>query len=198
MRTQGMKSARFPDAGRGRTIGCKVAQNVERQAPEYLHWGALSRQSTRTANRYRLQPPIWPIILGEKNNRVPGACIRRLQLQEATMLKPFPIFCAAILIVFAATPTLGHMPQEAAPSPTGAAVKSPAKITPESQAKAKKLYGIDCEICHGANGNGKTDVGKSMELKIADWTDPASLSGKTDQELFNIIRQGKDKMPAEG
>jgi len=114
------------------------------------------------------------------------------------MLKPFPIFCAAILIVFAATPTLGHMPQEAAPSPTGAAVKSPAKITPESQAKAKKLYGIDCEICHGANGNGKTDVGKSMELKIADWTDPASLSGKTDQELFNIIRQGKDKMPAEG
>ncbi len=114
------------------------------------------------------------------------------------MFKPFLVFCAAILLVFAATPTLGHMSQEAAPAPAGAAVRNPVKPTPESQARAKKLYGMDCEICHGTSGDGKTDLARDMKLKIADWTDPASLAGKTDQELFNIIRQGKDQMPPEG
>jgi len=33
---------------------------------------------------------------------------------------------------------------------------------------------------------------------LGDWTDPKTLANKTDQELFNAIRNGKDKMPAEG
>jgi mono/diheme cytochrome c family protein len=56
---------------------------------------------------------------------------------------------------------------------------------------------MDCAMCHGDNGNGKTDIATSMELTIADWTDPKTLAGKEDGELFNIIRNGKDKMPPE-
>jgi mono/diheme cytochrome c family protein len=83
-------------------------------------------------------------------------------------------------------------------SPTPAApVKNPVKPTAESQARAKNLYQIDCAICHGDNGNGKTDVAKGMELTIADWSDPKSLAGKDDWQLFNVIRTGKDKMPSE-
>ena len=54
-----------------------------------------------------------------------------------------------------------------------------------------------CALCHGDNGDGKTDVAKEMGLTLGDWTDPKTLAGKPDQELFNIIRNGKGKMPAE-
>jgi mono/diheme cytochrome c family protein len=84
-------------------------------------------------------------------------------------------------------------------TPTPAApVKNPVKPTAESQAHAKSLYQIDCAICHGDNGNGKTDVAKSQGFAMMDWTDPKTLAGKQDWELFNIIRAGKGTgMPAE-
>jgi mono/diheme cytochrome c family protein len=56
---------------------------------------------------------------------------------------------------------------------------------------------MDCAMCHGDNGNGKTDIGTSMELTLDNWTDPKTLAGKEDWELFNTIRVGKDKMPPE-
>jgi mono/diheme cytochrome c family protein len=89
------------------------------------------------------------------------------------------------------------MPQEAAQAPAATAAKNPVKPTEKSQARAKELYGFDCALCHGANGNGKTDLAKDMQLKLNDWTDPKSLAAKTDAELFDAIRKGKDKMPAE-
>jgi len=76
-------------------------------------------------------------------------------------------------------------------------VKNPVKPTAESQAKAKSIYQIDCAMCHGDNGNGKTDLATSMGLTLDDWTNPATLANKEDWELFNIIRAGKDKMPPE-
>jgi cytochrome c5 len=64
-------------------------------------------------------------------------------------------------------------------------------------AKAKKVYELDCALCHGAAGDGKSDLAKDMSLSMQDWTDPKSLSGKSDQELFNAIRKGSGKMPPE-
>jgi mono/diheme cytochrome c family protein len=89
------------------------------------------------------------------------------------------------------------MPQEAAPAPAAAAAKNPVKPTADSQAKAKKLYSLDCAMCHNDNGNGKSDLAKDMQLKLSDWTDPKTLGAKSDKELFDMIRTGKDKMPAE-
>jgi cytochrome c5 len=74
--------------------------------------------------------------------------------------------------------------------------RNPVKPTPESQAKAKTFYAMDCAICHGDNGNGKTDMAQSMTLP--DWTDPKVLENHPDGELYNVIRNGKDKMPPEG
>ena len=59
------------------------------------------------------------------------------------------------------------------------------------------LYQRDCAICHGTNGDGKTDIAKDRQLGMLDWTDPKSLIGFTDQQLFSLIRNGKGKMPAE-
>jgi mono/diheme cytochrome c family protein len=75
---------------------------------------------------------------------------------------------------------------------------NPVKPTPESQAHAKKVYGYDCALCHGANGNGKGDVVADMKLTLKDYTDPAALKDLTDGELFYVIKNGKGQMPPEG
>ena len=36
-----------------------------------------------------------------------------------------------------------------------------------------------------------------MQLSLTDFTDPKTFEGKTDDQLFDLIRKGKDKMPAE-
>src|SRR5580658_9948942 len=113
------------------------------------------------------------------------------------MLKPFLFLSAVVLFVIVPVPdsTLASGPaaQDAAPPST-----NPVKPTAASQEKAKKLYAMDCSICHGENGNGKTDLATSMNLTLADWTDPKSLVSMSDQQLFDIVRKGKgDKMPPE-
>jgi cytochrome c len=113
------------------------------------------------------------------------------------MLKPFLFLSAVVLFVIVPVPdsTLASGPaaQDAAPAST-----NPVKPTAASQEKAKKLYAMDCAMCHGDNGNGKTDLATSMTLTLLDWTDPKSLASVSDHELFEIIRKGKgDKMPPE-
>lgn len=85
----------------------------------------------------------------------------------------------------------------AAVAPTPPGTKNPVKPTAESQAKAKKMYGYDCEMCHGATGDGKTDLAKDMGLTLTDLTDPKTLSDKPDAELYDLIKNGKGKMPGE-
>jgi mono/diheme cytochrome c family protein len=104
------------------------------------------------------------------------------------MLKPFLLFSALALILIAPWRVVAAAPQDAA---------TKVKVTADSQAKAKKLYAIDCALCHGETGDGKTDIAKDMQLTLTDWTDPTSLANHPDPEMFKIIREGKGKMPAE-
>jgi mono/diheme cytochrome c family protein len=126
------------------------------------------------------------------------------------MLKSLLLLFAVGWVAVAAVPVLSHGAQQATPAPAvtpepasatpqaAPPMKNPVKATAESQAKAKSVYQIDCAMCHGDNGNGKSDLATSMTLTLADWTDPKSLADKSDGELFNIIRNGKgDKMPPE-
>ena len=72
------------------------------------------------------------------------------------------------------------------------------KPTSEAISRAKKLYGFDCAVCHGAKGDGKGDMSADFPGKIRDWTNPDSLKDFTDQQLFDIIKDGKGDMPPEG
>jgi mono/diheme cytochrome c family protein len=79
-----------------------------------------------------------------------------------------------------------------------AARVNPVKSSAEGLAEARKVFGYDCEMCHGAKGDGKGDVVESMKLSMHDWHEPATLANMTDGEIFYIITKGKGKMMAEG
>jgi mono/diheme cytochrome c family protein len=113
------------------------------------------------------------------------------------MLKPLLLVSAVVLFAISASSAPGPSPQEAAPAASASDAKNPVKPTAKSQARAKELYGQECSFCHGDNGNGKTDLAKDMALTMGDWTDARTLADKQDGELFNAIRNGKGKMPAE-
>jgi len=74
---------------------------------------------------------------------------------------------------------------------------NPVKSTPESLAKGKKTYAIDCAMCHGDNGDGKGDLAADLK-NVTDFTAPDALKSRADGELFYIIRKGKGEMPPEG
>ena len=113
------------------------------------------------------------------------------------MLKPLFVLPALLLTALspqqpAAAPAPSSIPAEAA------RLVNPVKTTPESLAHAKKVYGYDCAMCHGANGNGKGDLVADMKLALKDYTDPATLKDLSDGELFYIIKNGRGQMPGEG
>jgi len=90
-------------------------------------------------------------------------------------------------------------PAETPPPATAATKKeNPVKATPEVLAAAKKIFGYDCAMCHGANGDGKGDLVESMKLKMKDWHAADALGGISDGEIFDLIVKGKDKMIGEG
>jgi len=115
------------------------------------------------------------------------------------MRNPAPVL--ALILMFAsfsaAQDTKPAAKTAYSPVPVKAAREpNPVKPTPESIAEGKKIYSYDCAQCHGATGDGKTDVAK--DLKIPDLTDPALLKARTDGELFYILKNGHGDMPPEG
>jgi mono/diheme cytochrome c family protein len=91
-------------------------------------------------------------------------------------------------------------PEEQSPSSPAVAAgqTNPVKPTPESQARAKKIWGYDCAMCHGDKGDGKGDVADSMKLTMRDYTKPDALKDLTDAQMFDIIKNGKGQMQGEG
>ena len=108
------------------------------------------------------------------------------------MLKSFLLFAAVVVLVLASAPAPARSPQEG--SQSAAPGKKPSA---DAMAKARKVYELDCAMCHGAAGDGKTDIAKDMQLTLMDWSDPKSLAGLSDQALIDVIRKGKGKMPPE-
>lgn len=104
--------------------------------------------------------------------------------------------------VLAQEPSPSSTPQKtgsyAAIPVTAAKAANPVKPGPESLARAKKWWTLDCEMCHNKNGNGKGETAKDMKLTMVDFSDPATLKDRTDGEIYWIIKNGHNDMPAEG
>jgi len=108
------------------------------------------------------------------------------------------VLAAPVMLLFGvllqqpAAPPAPSVPADAA------TLVNPVKPTAESQAHAKKMYGYDCAMCHGAKGDGKGELVADMKLTLKDWTDPEALKGMSDGEIFYIIKNGKGQMPPDG
>ena len=89
-------------------------------------------------------------------------------------------------------------PAEAKMSPEDVARKNPVPVTTEGLSEARRFYKYQCAMCHGENGDGKGDLADVMKLKLNDWRDESSLSGRTDGELYFILTNGKGQMVAQG
>lgn len=128
------------------------------------------------------------------------------------MLKSFVIVSAMALLAMVPGSGSRAIAQDAAPAQAAATeanppapvkgpmaldAKNPVTPTSASLAEAKAVYSRDCALCHGDNGNGKSDLATSMQLTMGDWTDPKTLAVRKDGELFNMIRVGDSKMPGE-
>ena len=115
------------------------------------------------------------------------------------MSKPLLIVSASLfLATFSGAQATKPTPKTAYhPVPVAAAREpNPVKPTPESLEAGKKIYSYDCASCHGATGDGKTDVAKDM--KLPDLTNPAALKDRTDGEIFYVLKNGRGDMPPEG
>lgn len=109
-----------------------------------------------------------------------------------------PFLCCTLFLSLFFLQDSTPAPAPVTPIPAEAArMTNPFKPTPESQARARKIYGYDCALCHGESGDGKGEAAADMKLKMRNFTDPESLKDLTDGELFYIIRHGKGGMPPE-
>ena len=55
-----------------------------------------------------------------------------------------------------------------------------------------------CVLCHGESGKGDGPGGAALNPKPRDWTDHAIMGTKTDEQLYDVIYNGKGSMPAWG
>lgn len=73
----------------------------------------------------------------------------------------------------------------------------PAKDLPKfSGGDLNKYWGDTCARCHGVNGNGRDNNGKSLPDAGFDFTDSRKANKKKDSDWVKSIMEGKDKMPA--
>ena len=123
------------------------------------------------------------------------------------MLKPFLILSTLVLAGVTAQSPQAPEPGSATPAATAPDAKipleavhqvNPVKTSAESLARAKKIYGYECALCHGEDGAGTGDLAKTMKAKMVDLRDPAALKGRTDGEIYYIINHGMGEMEGEG
>jgi len=115
----------------------------------------------------------------------------------------FTVFAILTLAGFAGSRIPQDKPQEAPAAdskvpPEYASKSNPTKPTPAGLEEARRIFGYDCEMCHGKDGSGKGDLAGEMKLDMHDWRHPATLEKYSDGELFYIITKGKGKMVPEG
>jgi mono/diheme cytochrome c family protein len=116
---------------------------------------------------------------------------------KKTALIVFALLFLACVLGAQQNPPPAKPPADYKIPPESAQKENPVKPTPESLAKGKKTYAIDCAMCHGENGDGKGDLAADMK-NVTDFTAPDALKNHTDGELFYIMRKGKGDMPPEG
>ena len=83
-----------------------------------------------------------------------------------------------------------------ATSTTTTATDSSAKPGEVSLAMGEQVVSEKCVLCHGQSGKGDGPGGAALNPKPRDWTDHAYMGSRTDDQLYDVIFNGKGSMPA--
>ena len=81
---------------------------------------------------------------------------------------------------------------------TTATTDSAAKPGEVSMALGEQVVQTNCVLCHGQSGKGDGPGGAALNPKPRDWTDHAYMGTRTDDQLYDVIYNGKGAMPAWG
>jgi mono/diheme cytochrome c family protein len=119
-----------------------------------------------------------------------------------TAMKKFAAFVGLLalagLVGLAQEKKDGTQPPAAQKIPAEEAKKAnPVKPEPPSIAAGTKLYGTECAMCHGKEGDGKSDLADDMKLTLRDWRETPALTELSDGEISYLILKGRGKMPGE-
>jgi cytochrome c5 len=67
-----------------------------------------------------------------------------------------------------------------------------------SMALGEKIVTERCVLCHGTSGKGDGPGGAALNPKPRNWTDHTYMGTRTDDQLYDVIFNGKGAMPAWG
>ena len=89
----------------------------------------------------------------------------------------------------APVPAPAPAPPQVAPAPAPSGSADTASAPPDA-ARGKLHFENYCVSCHGARGEGDGPVGVTLDPRPARLGDKAYMSAKTDDDLFQVIKNG--------
>jgi len=97
------------------------------------------------------------------------------------------------LLILAAIQTAVHAQdpeRKPGPHPESQKLKNPFPLDEKTAKQGQKFYQRLCVSCHGKDGKGETDMVDMLDVKPSDFTKGVYRYGKTDGEMFTIIKSG--------
>jgi mono/diheme cytochrome c family protein len=93
-------------------------------------------------------------------------------------------------------PPAAEQPPTPAPPSDGASAGAPAAAV--SMEAGQKSFAAKCVLCHGPAGHGDGPGSAALNPKPRNLSDKTYMSTRTDDQLAEVIRDGKGAMPAWG
>jgi mono/diheme cytochrome c family protein len=81
---------------------------------------------------------------------------------------------------------------------TGARSQEWPASVPAQEVPIEETYRRQCAACHGEQGRGDGRMARRFKPPPADFQDPEGVAKRTDEELVEVITDGRASMPAFG
>jgi mono/diheme cytochrome c family protein len=96
----------------------------------------------------------------------------------------------------AGTVARGHLPPAfATPDEAGALLSNPLPLTQQSVERGRKVFGDHCAVCHGAVGDGTSQLSRAYGAKPGNLLSE-QVRAKPDGYFYGVLMLGKNSMPS--
>lgn len=107
-----------------------------------------------------------------------------------TVLLPALLLVSALMVI--SLPALGQQETWIAPVEADS-ITNPLMDNKDALRKGRVIYTSECVICHGANGDGVSNIAKNMEQKPKNFTNEDFLT-QSDGAIFWKLSEGRGLM----